>query len=49
MTPQTKNPHGLGAGLHKLTGWVLCNHNALRALFVLATLAAAVIWREMSR
>lgn len=48
MTPQTKNPHGLGAGLHKLAGWVRCNSIVVEAV-MLAVFAGLLVWQGVAR
>lgn len=48
MTPQTENPHGLGAGLRKLWGWAHLNANTIGNALLLILLAAAVIWQGVA-
>ena len=45
MTPQKRNPHGLGAGLRKLLGWAQANANTVANAIMVLLLATMLVWR----
>ena len=48
MNPQTKNPHGLGAGLRKLASWAHWNATTIGNALLLILLAVGVIWQGVA-